>query len=496
VRRRITVAILGVVIGTLVLTVAGSLLLVRRAAISTAESELSSEGEAIGSLMSSHPFFTEIDVVASLRGVGAFDELTLVGVAPAGGVLAVPSPLTAAMLEPRALQAGRTVVGNVGNVVFVAQPLSLTLRQRATLTDGLPVGYLPVLVVTRTVASPVNGVGYFVLVAGVVLLVALVVAALLARRISAPLVRAVGATRQIAAGNLSATVPLGRRDDPELAELARAINTLSESLTRSQGLEREFLLSVSHELRTPLTSIRGYADAIADGATDDVAGAVAIIGTEARRLERLVQDLLDLARVQARRFSLQVRPTDGTEVLAAVAEGFQPEADAAGVELVVDPAPSSGLWVDTDPDRLAQIVANLIENALKFATGRVVVGGDGAGPSTALWVLDDGPGIGPDELPHIFERHFSSDRGGPRKAGTGLGLAIVAELATAMGATVTAESPAVDGRGARMIVWLRSTPAPHRSGAHGPGGHGSGGDGPGTAGTVGPTTAPPLHPPG
>jgi len=194
--------------------------------------------------------------------------------------------------------------------------------------------------------------------------------------------------------------------------------------------------------------------------------------------------------VQARRFSLQVRPTDGTDVLAAVAEGFQPEADAAGVELVVEPAPASGLWVDTDPDRLAQIVANLIENALKFATRRVEVGGHGAGPSTALWVLDDGPGIGPGELPHIFERHFSSDRGGPRKAGTGLGLAIVAELATAMGATVTAESPVADGRGARMIVWLRSARAPDGPGADSPGS-----DDPGTTGTVRPTRAPPPRPP-
>ncbi len=118
------------------------------------------------------------------------------------------------------------------------------------------------------------------------------------------------ATREIAGGNLEATVPVNRGDYPELAELADAINTMGRHLSRAQGLEREFLLSVSHELRTPLTSIRGYADAITDGATDDVAGAVTIIGTEARRLERLVQDLLDLARLQARQFSLQAQPVD------------------------------------------------------------------------------------------------------------------------------------------------------------------------------------------
>ncbi|MGA2521584.1 MAG: HAMP domain-containing sensor histidine kinase [Acidimicrobiales bacterium] len=478
-RRRITAAILAVVIGTLVLTVAGSLLLVRRAALSTAESELASEGQAIGSLMSSHPIFTEIDVVASLQNVGAFARLTLVGIGPGSTTAALPRPLTPAIIDIAALQEGRTVAGNVGNVVFVAQPLTLTLRQRATLADGLPVTDQPVLVVTRTVSSPVNGMSYFLLVAGVVLVAGIVVATVLARRISAPLERAVAATRQIAGGNLAATVPLRRHDDPELAELARAINTLSENLTRAQGLEREFLLSVSHELRTPLTSIRGYADAIADGATDDVAGAVGIIGSEARRLERLVQDLLDLARLQARRFSLDPQRVDGAEVMAAVAEGFQPEADAAGVRLVTDSS-AGELWVDADPDRLGQIVANLVGNALKFATARVEVGGQRAGGWSALWVIDDGPGISPEELPHIFERYYTSDRSRARKSGTGLGLAVVAELAAAMGGTVNAESPVHEGRGARMVVWLPSAPTAGERPAPSPGP---------------PTSAPPLGPP-
>ena len=504
-RRRITIAILAVVVGTLVLTVAGSVLLVRRAAITSAENQIVSETQAIGAIMSADPAFIERSQADVLRQVGAFDRLTVVGLDPAGAVSAVPAPLTVALMDVPALDRGRAVAGNVGNVVFVAQPLSLTLRQRLRLTQTLPVRDVPVLVVTRHIRSPFNGLDYFLLVAGVVLVAGLVVAAVLARRISAPLERAVAATRQMAAGNLAATVPVARRDYPELAELAAAINTLGETLSRSQNLERQFLLSVSHELRTPLTSIRGYADAVAEGATDDVAGAVAIVGAEARRLERLVQDLLDLARLQASQFSLHTQRVDCGALARATAEGFSPEAGAAG--LVLRGAAGEGLWADADPDRLRQILANLVENACKFATEVVEVGAARVGSWVALWVADDGPGIAPDDLPHVFERHFTSDRLPARKTGAGLGLAIVAELAGAMGATVAAESPVAAGHGARMVLWLRAedaaggplgaaaapgalpgTPSPE-SGESAPGTAGDGADGPG------PTSALPLRPP-
>ncbi len=349
---------------------------------------------------------------------------------------------------------------------------------------GIPATDLPVLVVTRHVASPVNGVAYFVLVAGAVLIAGFLVAAVLARRISAPIVRAVHATRQMAGGNLAATVPVERGDYPELAALAEAINTLGENLSRSQGLEREFLLSVSHELRTPLTSIRGYADAIAEGATEDVGGAIAIIGSEARRLERLVQDLLDLARLQARQFSLHSQLIDCAAVACSVAEGFQPEADTAGIRLVSATSGGGDAWAEADPDRVGQVIANLIENALKFATSRVEVGTQPVGDWVAVWVTDDGPGVSAQDLPHIFERHYSSDRVPARKLGVGLGLAIVAELASAMGATVDAQSPVNDGHGARMVLWLPRRPSPD-------GHQGSSGD----AGSTMPTPALPLHPP-
>jgi signal transduction histidine kinase len=240
-----------------------------------------------------------------------------------------------------------------------------------------------------------------------------------------------------------------------MTELAEAINTMGDSLSRSQNLERQFLLSVSHELRTPLTSIIGYADAIADGTTEDTAAATAVIGSEARRLGRLLQDLLDLARLDAQKFSLDVQRVDCAEVVSLTAAGFRPEAENLGLELITAVPTDAGLWVDADPDRLGQIVANLTENAFKYAATRVVVGTGVVGTSIAVWVLDDGPGIAAEDVPHVFERHFTSDRVTARRVGSGLGLAIVAELAAAMKAVVTTESPVIEGRGTRMTIWLR-----------------------------------------
>ncbi len=456
-RRRLTIAILAVVIGTLVLTVGASVLLVQRAAISTSENELTPEAQALGELVT---VYTTQDrkVARVLERAGGFDNVSIVGVSQQGTLSSLPSPLDPAVVDAGALLAGNTVSGNVGHEVFAAVPITLIPARK--LANGFAATDAAVLVITRHVKSPVNGVGYFLLVAGVVLVIGAAVAALLARRISAPLEEAVGATGKIAGGDLSARVPTNPHDYPELRELAESINTMSESLVRSEGLGRQFLLSVSHDLRTPLTSIRGYADAVTDGATQDVLGAVGIIGGEARRLERLVQDLLDLARLDARQFSLHIERVECAEIVDAVAIGFRPEAVANAIELQTVLPGETEMWVDADPDRLGQVVANLVENAFKFASSKVLVGVGTAGPETVIWVTDDGPGIAGEDLPHVFERHFSSDRAPARKLGTGLGLAIVAELAEAMGSKCTAESPVADGRGTRMTIWMQPRAAP------------------------------------
>ena len=461
-RRRLTIAIVAVVTGTLVLTTAGSLLLIRRASTSTAGTETVQEATAVAQLLAEGTLASDVGVgakvranrvLAALRVVGSYAFFQAVGLTPAGQLTALPPPMTPSLLDPAALQNNQTVSGSAGNVVFAAVPVVLTARQRTNL--DIPAGDAAVLLAVRTVNDPANGLLYFVLVAGGALLVAAVVASGLARRISAPLVRAVTTTGQLAGGDLSARVPVSAGDYPELTELGEAINIMGDSLSRSQNLERQFLLSVSHELRTPLTSIIGYADAIGDGTTEDIAAATAVIASEARRLGRLLQDLLDLARLDAQKFSLDVQRVDCAEVVGLAAAGFRPEAESLGLELTTAVAPGGGLWADADPDRLGQVVANLTENAFKHATTRVVVGAGIVGSSIAIWVVDDGPGIAPEDLPRVFERHFTSDRVTSRRLGSGLGLAIVSELAAAMKAVVTAESPVVDDRGTRMTVWIR-----------------------------------------
>ena len=240
---------------------------------------------------------------------------------------------------------------------------------------------------------------------------------------------------------------------------------MAQSLEDGRARERHLLLSVSHDLRTPLTSIRGFAEAIQDGAIEDNAQAADVIIAESRRLERLVGDLLDLTKLEARQMSIAIRPTDVAEVVTTTAEGFRPAAAKSGLAIVLrvpghDGMPGSAPPhpVAADPDRLAQLLANLLENAMTFA--RSTRHGDpGRGPrrpgGCVITVDDDGPGIAPGDLQRVFERFYRADRGPNRQMGSGLGLAIVAELATAMGGTVRAESPVNADGGSRFVVTLR-----------------------------------------
>ncbi len=453
-RTRLTVAIVCVVAATLVLTSAGSYVLVHRAATSTAKQELVSQAQAVSRTLTGGAPLTGVGLRRELKVIkdaGDFNGIRLVRLHPDGTIVGtLPEGITVTQLDTASLLAGQQVTGKSGNLIYSAIPTPI---RRVT-------GYTPVLIITRVAQNPANGVRYFLFVAAAVLVLAAIVAWALARRFSRPLVAAVGATRRIAGGDLEATVPTAKRDDPEFRQLAEAINAMAVGLSRARDQERQFLLSVSHELRTPLTSIRGYADAVADGATDDVHGAMTVIGSEARRLDRLVQDLLDLAKLDADRFSLRPEPVDCAAVIGQVVEGFHPRAVAAGLQLDTALSDLEGPWVYADKDRLLQMMGNLAENAARFAATRITVGAGLLDSSVALWVQDDGPGVGADEIPRVFERHFSSDQSSNGRDGTGLGLAIVSELAAAMHATVEVQSPVAAGRGTRFVLRFAATDRP------------------------------------
>jgi signal transduction histidine kinase len=363
----------------------------------------------------------------------------------AGATPTLPDGVTVDDLDTKALLAGSTQHGRDGNTVFVAEPLA-------------PVGAVtPVLVLAEDVNTrPFGGSGLAVLGAAAIALgIAAFVAAYLARRMTRPLAAMETTARSIAGGDLSARVDTTDVHDDELASLAQAINAMAADLDVARGHERAFLLSVSHDLRTPLTSIRGYAEAIADGTVegkDARIRAADVISSESRRLERLVADLLDLARLDAHQFSLHPAPVDARAVVRDAVEAFGPAAAELGLTLDVDTG--DGVPVVVDAQRLAQIVANLVENALKFATTRVGIGVAADNGRVVLHVDDDGAGIAPADLPHVFERLYTSRTVPGRTLGTGIGLAIVHELAVAMGGDARVEP--LDRVGTRFVVTFPS----------------------------------------
>jgi two-component system sensor histidine kinase BaeS len=265
-------------------------------------------------------------------------------------------------------------------------------------------------------------------------LLAALAAFLLARRISRPVDRVSAAARSLASGEHPEPVPV--EGAAEIATLAGAFNDLAAQLRQAQEAERNFLLSVSHELKTPLTAIRGYAEAVEDGVVDP-REAAATVAAEARRLERLVHDLLDLARMNRTDFSVHNTEIDLADVAEDAVRRYGKQAAGFGVALLAvteDLAPAIG-----DSDRVLQIVSNLVENALRLTPpgGQVRV----VAEPGVLRVEDTGPGLAEADTERAFERFYLHERYGlERKVGTGLGLAIVRELALAMGGDVAVES--------------------------------------------------------
>jgi two-component system sensor histidine kinase BaeS len=449
-RRRLMLAFVSLVAGVLVIAGAGSIILTDHAARTQATQQLATEAKSL----TGHTF--PLSTLNSMRKLLHLEDARLIRVSAEGLIFpTVPPGLTSTDLMPQSLLDGDSVSGQDGALAFAAAPVTLTPRERLRLDLAGQV----VVVLTRDVGDVGPSWSYFLIAGAIALLIAALVAWQLSRRMSRPLVEARDATARIAAGDLRSRVAVRQLDYPESSSLARSINEMAQSLEDARSRERHLLLSVSHDLRTPLTSIRGFAEAITDGAVEDTAQAAEVIIAESRRLERLVGDLLDLTKLEAKEMSISVRPTDVAEVVSTTAEGFRPAAERSGVQLTVHLPSDVQTLAMIDPDRLAQILANLVENALTFARTSVVVTLSGPASSTpsgkqVITVEDDGPGIVAADLTRVFGRFYQADHGPNRQLGSGLGLAIVAELAAAMGATVRADSPVGVKGGAKFEVTL------------------------------------------
>jgi two-component system sensor histidine kinase BaeS len=264
---------------------------------------------------------------------------------------------------------------------------------------------------------------------------AALIAFLLARAIARPVKRVAEATRGLASS--SGLPPLVPVEGPrELAQLAESFNDVAVALAKAREAERAFLLSVSHELKTPLTAIRGYAEGLEEGALP-MGEAAGTIVEESKRLERLVGDLLDLARMNKAEFSVRSEPIDLTAIGREALRRYDGQAREFGVSLELDGSPEAP--ATGDADRVLQIVSNLVENALRLtpAGGQVRI----VATPGELRVEDTGPGLEAEDLERAFERFYLYSRyGRERPVGTGLGLAIVKELANGMGGSVEASS--------------------------------------------------------
>jgi len=284
------------------------------------------------------------------------------------------------------------------------------------------------------------------------LVIAVLLAVLITRSIARPLQTVAKAAAQVADGHYNQSVPIS--GPAEVQSVAQAFNSMSDKVQAEQRSQQDFLANVSHDLKTPLTSIQGYSQAIMDG-IGDPRQAASIIHEESKRLNRMVLELTDLARLQAGRLSMKTSAVDLGQLTNAVAQRLMIVAKEKGVDLEMN-SPSMP-EIAGDGDRLVQVVDNLISNAIKYtpAGGKVMVRTQIRRNGVELIVEDTGQGISAEELPRIFERFYQIDKARGPQRGTGLGLAIVQEIVQAHGGTITVASPG-EGRGSIFTVWLPS----------------------------------------
>jgi signal transduction histidine kinase len=277
-------------------------------------------------------------------------------------------------------------------------------------------------------------------------------AAFSARRLTNPLEALTAAARRLGSGDLAHRVTVPSRD--EVGELALAFNAMAQSLERGERLRRSMTSDIAHELRTPLQSLAGYLDAAADGVVETDASLVQALREETTVLVRLVEDLEQIALSDSGELRLRLRPAAPASVIERCLELARPRAADQGVALesdLAEPLPA----IEADPDRLSQVLRNLLENAITHtpAGGRITVRASSEDSALVIEVTDTGSGIAAEHLPFIFERFYRADSSRTRATGgAGLGLAIVRQLVAAHGGSVSATS--TPGAGSTFTVIL------------------------------------------
>jgi len=286
----------------------------------------------------------------------------------------------------------------------------------------------------------------------IALVAAVVIAFALSARIATPVTRLVDAARRLADGHYAERVPAS--GEGEVAELAATFNAMAGSLEATERRRLELVGDVAHELRTPLATLDGYLEGLQDDVVVPGSETWTLMRRETGRLTRLVADLSELWRAEARQLPLAIEELDAAQVAGDVVEQFRSQAEARSLTVGADlPA---GLDVRADRDRLAQVVANYLSNAIRYSPdgGQILIAGQRTGGEIVLSVRDTGPGLTPEQRAHVFERFYRIDPSRSRAlGGSGIGLAIVRALAGAMGGRAWAESDG-PGKGSTFSVAL------------------------------------------
>jgi signal transduction histidine kinase len=365
---------------------------------------------------------------------------------------------------------------------LTAQPGGGQARDSVSYTEIFkfqdPVGVQPTWYLEVSLSAPyttrsstiASVVGFLIVTATVALLLAIVVSSFLARRFTRPLRRLTDAARALAEGDLARRVPAERAQTGglEILELSHQFNAMAdqveetmEVIRRDRDISREFLADVSHELRTPLAALRTFNELLQEKAGNDPAARTEFLEASAQQIERLdwlAQNLLELSKLDSGLVRLDLRPDDLRATILSAVEQAQVSATRRGIALTTD-LPETPLVTRHDPQRLGQVLINLIGNALKFTPrgGAVQVTLVPHRRGARIQVTDTGVGIGANELPHVFERFYRGSRANEaRGSGSGLGLAIVRSIVEMHNGRVMVESRV--GSGSTFTVTLPADP--------------------------------------
>ncbi len=281
-------------------------------------------------------------------------------------------------------------------------------------------------------------------------LIALLLALVLTRTLTRPVRDLMDATRALAGGALKQPVPV--RSTDELGELARSFNQMSAELVRANQARRQMTADIAHDLRNPLTVISGYLESLKDGRLAGTAERFETMQAEVGHLQNLVDDLRTLSLADAGELVLHCQPVSTRELLERTATAYHHRAEQQGVQVGVD-VPADLPDIQVDPERMEQVLGNLVSNALRYtpAGGHIALGAEQKAGAISICVSDDGSGIAPEDLPHVFERSY---RGDPSRTGTesGLGLAIARSIVEMHSGTIRADSTM--GAGTQIVITL------------------------------------------